>query len=95
MPAHRLTHTDYHRIGVEFKQMSKFFRGNVTVRFVTAPGQQGPGHAGLHRLPEKHLGAVLVQFFQQAPDPGALKIFQCVLQAIPHRFPSSHKKRIR
>jgi hypothetical protein len=79
MPAHRLTHTDYHRIGVEFKQVSKFFRGNVAVRFVAAPGQKGPGRAGLHCLPKKYLGAVLVQFFQQAAGPDTLKILQGVL----------------
>lgn len=95
MPAYRLPHTDYHRIGVEIKQMLKFFRGNVVVWIIAAPSQKGPAHTGFHRLPKKQVGAVLVQIFQQAPGPGALKIFQRLFKSIPHGFLRSHKKRVR
>ncbi|MEA4954844.1 MAG: hypothetical protein VB096_04955 [Pseudoflavonifractor sp.] len=95
MPAYRLTHTDYHRIGVELKQMLKFFRGNVVVWIIAAPGQKRPGHTGFHRLSKKYVGAVLVQILQQAPGPGTLKIFQRLFKAIPHGFLRCNEKRVR
>lgn len=94
MPAYRLTHTDYHRIDVEFKQMLKFFRGNVLPGLVTAPSQEGPGHTGFHRLLKEHVGAVLVQILQQAPGPGSLKILQRLFKAIPHGFLRCNEKRV-